>query len=147
MRLNWVVADSMDLKPVSSTEVGHPVDTVPYDVLDVACPSRMVLARVGEKWTVRILLSLDRSVLRFTELRGLLTDITPKVLTETLRALERDGLVARQVFAEVPPRVEYRLTPLGTSLLDAVRPLRSWSEANAAAILDSRARADAAAFI
>ena len=78
------------------------METVPYDVLDVACPSRMVLARVGEKWTVRILLSLDRSVLRFTELRGLLTDITPKVLTETLRALERDGLVARQVFAEVP---------------------------------------------
>ncbi|WP_028048795.1 helix-turn-helix domain-containing protein [Cellulomonas sp. URHD0024] len=122
-------------------------DCVPYDVLDVACPSRMVLARVGEKWTVRILLSLDRSVLRFTELRGLLTDITPKVLTETLRALERDGLVARQVFAEVPPRVEYRLTPLGTSLLDAVQTLRSWSEANAAQIVEARARADARALV
>jgi DNA-binding HxlR family transcriptional regulator len=137
----------MDSIPVTSTKAGHLVGTVPYDVLDVACPSRMVLARVGEKWTVRILLSLDRSVLRFTELRGLLTDITPKVLTETLRALERDGLVARQVFAEVPPRVEYRLTPLGTSLLDAVQPLRSWSEANAPAILQSRARTDAVAVV
>jgi DNA-binding HxlR family transcriptional regulator len=134
----------MDLIPVSSTEVGHPVDTVPYDVLDVACPSRMVLARIGEKWTVRILLSLDRSVLRFTELRALMTDITPKVLTESLRALERDGLVAREAFAEVPPRVEYRLTPLGSSLLDAVQTLRSWSEENAAAILEARSRTDAA---
>jgi len=143
--LIWVDADSMDWILVTSTEVGHLVGTVPYDVLDVACPSRMVLARVGEKWTVRILLSLDRSVLRFSELRALLTDITPKVLTETLRALERDGLVARQVFAEVPPRVEYRLTPLGTSLLDALQTMRSWSEANAPLILESRARADAAA--
>jgi len=119
-----------------------PVEAVPYDVLDVACPSRMVLARIGEKWTVRLLLTLDRSVLRFTELRGLLTDITPKVLTETLRALERDGLVARQVFAQVPPRVEYRLTPLGMSLLDAVQTLRTWSETHAPQILEARARAD-----
>ncbi|WP_426592544.1 winged helix-turn-helix transcriptional regulator [Cellulomonas sp. McL0617] len=125
----------------------EPCSDPAYDVLDVTCPSRMVLARVGEKWTVRILLSLDRSVLRFTELRGLLTDITPKVLTATLRALERDGLVARQVFAEVPPRVEYRLTPLGTSLLDAVQTLRSWSETNAPLILEARARTDAAALV
>ncbi len=118
--------------------------TVHYDVMDVGCPSRMVLARVGEKWTVRILLALDRSVLRFTELRSVLTDITPKVLTETLRALERDGLVSREVFAEVPPRVEYRLTPLGTSLVDALQGVRSWSETHAPLILASRARADAA---
>ena len=120
-----------------------PAEAVPFDVLDVACPSRMVLARIGEKWTVRLLLTLDRSVLRFSELRGLLTDITPKVLTETLRALERDGLVAREVFAQVPPRVEYRLTPLGRSLLDAVQTLRTWSETYAPQILEARARADA----
>ncbi len=119
---------------------------VPYDALDPNCPSRLVLSRIGEKWTLFVLLALgQRGVRRFTELRHDVGLITPKVLTETLRALERDGLVSRETFAEMPPRVEYRLTRLGESLLSAIQVMRSWSEENAGHIVAAREKADAVA--
>ncbi|WP_052207275.1 winged helix-turn-helix transcriptional regulator [Sinomonas humi] len=112
--------------------------------MDPACPSRVVLQRIGDKWTPLIVQALKDGPLRFSELRVAVGGITPKVLTQTLRALERDGLVLRKVFAEVPVRVEYRLTPLGESLLDPLNAVREWAESHADKILAARDAFDAA---
>lgn len=101
------------------------VDTV--NVFDPACPTRQVLDLIGDRWTVLIVLALTEQTMRFTELRKRLGDISPKVLTNVLRNLERDGLVDRKVFAEVPPRVEYSLTPLGHTLHAPLDALRDWA--------------------
>lgn len=110
------------------------------DAFDPECPTRIVLDRVGDKWTVLIIEILDEGPKRFSEIRVAIGGITPKVLTSTLRSLVADGLVTREVFAEVPPRVEYALTDLGRSLLGPVEALRRWAEINVAAIEDSRDR-------
>ena len=88
------------------------------NVLDPDCPSRLVLDRIAEKWTGLVVIALGERTLRFGELRERIGGVAPKVLTQTLRALERDGLVTRTVYAEVPPRVEYALTALGRSLCE-----------------------------
>ncbi|MFD6608317.1 winged helix-turn-helix transcriptional regulator [Micromonospora chalcea] len=98
------------------------------DMFHPACPSRMLPLRIGDKWTAMVVLCLEHGPRRFTELRAPLRTITPKVLAETLRAMERDGLVTRTAYDENPPRVEYALTPLGRSLLTLVAAARSWSE-------------------
>lgn len=108
------------------------------DAFDPECPTRVVLDRVGDKWTVLIIEILDGGPKRFSEIRTAIGGITPKVLTSTLRSLVADGLVTREVFAEVPPRVEYALTDLGRSLQGPVAALRRWAELNVAAIEDSR---------
>lgn len=110
------------------------------DAFDPECPTRIVLDRVGDKWTVLIVDVLDAGPKRFNEIRLAIGGITPKVLTSTLRSLVADGLVDREVFAEVPPRVEYSLTDLGRSLQEPVAALRRWAEANVAAITDNRDR-------
>lgn len=112
-----------------------------YDVMSPTCPSRVILGRIGDRWSLFVIMALSREVLRFTELKKRIGVVTPKVLTETLRALEADGLVAREVFAEVPPRVEYRLTDLGVSLLGPINGIRDWAEAHVPAVLDARERA------
>ncbi|MCH6471739.1 winged helix-turn-helix transcriptional regulator [Sinomonas terrae] len=112
--------------------------------MEPGCPSRVVLQRIGDKWTPLIVQALKNGALRFTELRVAVGGITPKVLTQTLRTLERDGLVLRTVFAEVPVRVEYRLTPLGESLLDPLDAIREWAESHAGKILKARDAFDAA---
>ena len=104
-----------------------------------------VLARVGDKWTVLVVSTLGDGPKRFNELRKALGSISQRMLTLTLRALERDGLVTRTVFATVPPRVDYALTRLGRSLLDPVSELGSWARKNRAAIADARLRFDAGA--
>jgi DNA-binding HxlR family transcriptional regulator len=105
------------------------------DAFDPNCPTRLVLDRIGDKWSVLVLLSLDGGPMRFTQLRTRIGGVTPKVLTQTLRALEHDGLVTREVFAEVPPRVEYALTELGRSLHDPVSVVARWAEENVGEIL------------
>lgn len=110
------------------------------DAFDPECPTRIVLDRVGDKWTVLIIGILDEGPKRFSEIRLAIGGITPKVLTSTLRSLVADGLVTREVFAEVPPRVEYELTDLGRSLQAPVAALRRWAELNVAAISDNRSR-------
>ncbi|AZT96743.1 winged helix-turn-helix transcriptional regulator [Brevibacterium aurantiacum] len=110
------------------------------DAFDPECPTRIVLDRVGDKWTVLIIGILDEGPKRFSEIRLSIGGITPKVLTSTLRSLVADGLVTREVFAEVPPRVEYELTDLGRSLQEPVAALRRWAELNVAAISDNRSR-------
>lgn len=108
-----------------------------------ACPTRTVLDRVGDRWTMLVLLLLAQRTHRFTELSRAIEGISPKVLTQTLRALERDGLATREIHAEVPPRVEYSLTPLGATLVDAVAALDTWARANIEAVEEARARYDA----
>jgi DNA-binding HxlR family transcriptional regulator len=102
------------------------------------CSSRVVLDRIGDRWTVLVVVALADGRLRFSELRTRIEGITPKVMTQTLRALERDGLITRDVFAEVPPRVEYELTDLGRDLLAPIDAVRIWAEQHASRIVQNR---------
>src|SRR5512132_4461576 len=104
-----------------------------------------VLARVGDKWTVLVVSTLGEGPKRFNELRRALGSISQRMLTLTLRSLERDDLVTRTVFPTVPPRVDYELTKLGRSLLEPVSGIGLWARQNRAAIHEARTRFDAAA--
>src|SRR6476646_5706608 len=99
-----------------------------------------VLARIGDKWTVLVVWTLGDGPKRFNELRKGLGSISQRMLTLTLRALERDGLVTRTMFATIPPRVDYELTKLGRSLLGPVSELGLWARKNRSAIQNSRQR-------
>ena len=103
-----------------------------------------VLARVGDKWTVLVVNELGDGPKRFNALRRALGSISQRMLTLTLRALERDGLVTRTVTPTIPPRVDYALTRLGRSLLAPVSALDAWARRNRSAIAAARARFDAA---
>jgi DNA-binding HxlR family transcriptional regulator len=108
------------------------------------CHAREMLARVGDKWTVYVIHVLgDAGTLRFNELRSRVNGISQRMLTVTLRGLERDGLVTRKVYPEVPPRVEYALTTFGATLRQLVRGLVEWSEAHLAEVDRARAAYDA----
>lgn len=113
-----------------------------FDVMDVDCPSRRVLQRIGDKWTPLVMQVLKTGPGRFSAIRSAVGGVTPKVLTQTLRTLERDGLVARTVHAQVPPRVDYALTDLGATLLEPLDAVRGWAEDHAGAILAARAAYD-----
>ncbi|MDX6258783.1 MAG: hypothetical protein QOH84_471 [Kribbellaceae bacterium] len=104
------------------------------NLFDPDCPTRVILDRIGDKWTVLAVLLLSNGPLRFTELRDGIGRVAPKVLTQTLRRLERDGLVTREVFAEVPPRVVYTLTAMGESLITPIRAVSDWAEVHVPAI-------------
>jgi DNA-binding HxlR family transcriptional regulator len=114
------------------------IKKMPANVMDPECPSRVVFQRVGDKWAALVVQVLADGPVRFSELRKLVQVITPKVLTQTLRTLERDGLITRKVFAQIPPRVDYQLTELGRSLLGPLSVLREWAETNVPSILDAR---------
>jgi len=103
-----------------------------------------ILARIGDKWTVLVVGELGSGPKRFSEIRRALGSISQRMLTLTLRGLERDGLVTRTVFPSIPPRVDYELTRLGRSLLKPVNGLGLWARQNRAAIADARHRFDAA---
>jgi DNA-binding HxlR family transcriptional regulator len=103
-----------------------------------------ILARVGDKWTVLVVSVLGDGPKRFSEIRRALGSISQRMLTLTLRGLERDGLVTRTVFPTIPPRVDYELTKLGRSLLKPVNGLGLWARQNRAAIEDARRQFDAA---
>ena len=104
-----------------------------------------VLARVGDKWTILVVGELGDGPRRFNEIRRSLGSISQRMLTLTLRGLERDGLVTRTVYPTIPPRVEYELTRLGRSLLEPVSGLGLWARQNRAAIQEARRRFDVAA--
>jgi DNA-binding HxlR family transcriptional regulator len=101
-----------------------------------------ILARVGDKWTVLIVVLLGDGPMRFNEMRRMVGGISQRMLTFTLRGLERDGLVTRTVFPTTPQRVDYELTKLGSTLWKAVDPLSSWARAHASEILTSREQFD-----
>jgi DNA-binding HxlR family transcriptional regulator len=108
------------------------------------CHAHELLTRIGDKWSVYIIHVLGHAgTLRFNELRSRVDGISQRMLTVTLRGLERDGLVTRTIYPEVPPRVEYALTPLGATLRELVRELVRWSGAHLAEVDAARARYDA----
>lgn len=109
-----------------------------YSLIEI-CPIRNVVARFGNKWSLLVILILsEQEVLRFNELCRLIPDISSRVLSATLKNLEADGFLARRVYPEVPPKVEYRLTPLGQSLVPLIAQLTAWAQANMPAILRHR---------
>jgi len=101
-----------------------------------------VLARVGDKWSVLIIVLLGDGPKRFNEIKRLVGGISQRMLTLTLRGLERDGLVTRTIFPTIPPRVEYELTKLGRSLRKAVEPLGSWAQGHIGDINKAREKFD-----
>lgn len=107
------------------------------DVYSPSCPSRVALDRIGDRWTALIVGVLENGPRRFTQIRDTM-GITPKVLTQTLRALERDGLVTRTTYPEIPPRVEYQLTPLGLTLREPLQAIRDWAEEHIHEIIRAR---------
>jgi len=106
---------------------------------------REVLNRIGDKWSVQIVSNLGEGPLRFSELRRTIDGISQRMLTLTLRGLERDGLIERTVFPEIPPRVQYALTRLGKTLLDPIQQLAEWAGENRTAIQAARDKFDAVA--
>ena len=109
------------------------------DALFPDCPIRNVLARVGDKWSLLVLYNLQhREPVRFKELQRQIPDISQKSLTQTLRTLEEDGFVSREVFPEVPPRVEYSLTSRALSFLPLVENMINWAKENMEEIIKDR---------
>jgi DNA-binding HxlR family transcriptional regulator len=109
-----------------------------YDAFRMNCPSRQVFDLVGERWAGLLLLALHGRPQRFSALRRQIEGVSQKMLTQTLRALERDGLVRREAFATVPVTVEYSLTGLGDSLCQVIEGLRTWAYANAGNLHSAR---------
>jgi DNA-binding HxlR family transcriptional regulator len=114
-----------------------------FDAYFENCPSRRLLERISDKWVVLIMSRLADGSMRYSELAAEIAGVSPKMLTQTLRALERDGLVNRHVTPSVPPRVDYELTTLGHSLSARIAPLKAWAENNMDTIQAARDRYDA----
>ncbi|MFT2009810.1 winged helix-turn-helix transcriptional regulator [Pontibacter sp. 13R65] len=107
--------------------------------LSACCPIKDILGRFGDKWSIYTILMLGREEkLRFNELKGLISGISQRMLTVTLRSLEEDGLVTRRIYSEIPPKVEYSLTELGQGLLLQLLQLADWAKLNLNEILDAR---------
>jgi DNA-binding HxlR family transcriptional regulator len=102
----------------------------PLCVLDENCPLRQVFDLVGDRWSSSILFVIGHDVKRYSDLQRQIPGVSKKMLTQTLRNLERYGLVQRKVYAVVPPKTEYRLTPLGKSILKPISTLASWAVKN-----------------
>jgi DNA-binding HxlR family transcriptional regulator len=115
------------------------VEPLDPDMFDPACPSSLMPIRFGDKWAAMVIVCLEDGPRRFSELRVPMHRVTPKVLTETLRGLERDGMVTRTHYPEIPPRVEYALTPLGRSLLEPLAAARRWADRHLGAVGEARA--------
>src|SRR6184192_972251 len=115
----------------------------PPSVLKPQCPSRLVLDRIADKWTALVIQILASGTMRYAELQRAIGGVSQKMLTQTLRSLERDGLVRRVVHPVVPPKVEYSLTKLGRTLIEPLHALCRWSEKHLPELQANRARAKA----
>lgn len=128
------------------TAATRPAPPAELEKTPVNCRAREMLVRVADKWSMYVIHVLaDAGTLRFSDLRRRIDGVSQRMLTVTLRGLERDGLVRRTMHPEVPPRVEYELTPLGTTLREIVGELIEWSGAHLAEVDAARARYDARA--
>jgi DNA-binding HxlR family transcriptional regulator len=107
-------------------------------VFEQPCPIRDVLDRIGDQWSLLILDVLNDGTMRFSEIRRAIDDISKQMLSKTLKRLEEDGFVRRTLYPEVPPRVEYDLTPLGRSFLEPMKGLVAWANENHRAICEAR---------
>jgi DNA-binding HxlR family transcriptional regulator len=112
------------------------------NIYNTNCPTRLILDRIADKWTVLIIGQLSSSTLRFNQLKRSIPGITQKMLTQTLKGLERDGIIVRKIYATVPPKVEYTLTKLGKSLIRVVEAIRIWAESHVKDILHSQVKYD-----
>ena len=131
--------------PVLALEESMAKTSAPPSVLEPQCPSRLVLDRIADKWTALIIQILARGTMRYAALQREIGGISQKMLTQTLRSLERDGLVQRTVHPVVPPKVEYSLTRLGRTLIEPLHALCRWSEKHLAELQANRVRAKAKA--
>ena len=129
----------VDETPVDET----PVSTLAWDPYVQDCPTRALLDRIGDRWTVLVVGSLADGPLRFSAIARRVQGVSQKMLTQTLRALERDGLVTRTVFPEIPPHVEYELTDRGRSLRAVLEPLEDWATSHMDEVALSRTEYDA----
>lgn len=111
-----------------------------WNVYDAQCPTRLVLNRIADKWTVLVVSSLEGGTKRFSTLRREIGGASQKMLTQTLRGLERDGLVTRTIYPSVPPKVEYSLTPLGRTLVSLLDAICVWSETHIEEVRRKRGR-------
>ena len=109
-----------------------------FDAYLAACPSRLLLDRISDKWVTLVICSLEDGPQRFSEVSRRLAGVSQKMLTQTLRTLERDGLVTRTVTASVPVRVDYALTPLGQSLLEPIKHVKAWAERHVPEVLEAQ---------
>lgn len=114
-----------------------------YDAFMAACPSRDLLDRISDKWVGLVLAALSDGAKRYGELNRIIAGVSPKMLTQTLRGLERDGLVARHVTPSVPVRVDYEMTALGHSLHAVIGELKSWAETHMDQVFAARTHYDA----
>jgi DNA-binding HxlR family transcriptional regulator len=114
-----------------------------YDVFLAECPSRQLLDRISDKWAALVLVGLEDGPQRYSELARRIAGVSQKMLTQTLRSLERDGLLTRTVTATVPVTVTYELTELGHSLQEVMHEMKNWAESHMAAVLEARASYDA----
>lgn len=128
-----------------SVTIGEPVSAPAWNPYDRNCPTRRLLDRIGDKWTVLVIGALSDGPLRFSELRDRIDGVSQKMLTQTLRGLERDGLLTRTATAQIPPRVDYELTAAGRSLRGPLKALEDWATAHMSTILDARDIYDGAA--
>jgi DNA-binding HxlR family transcriptional regulator len=117
---------------------------IEYDAFLAACPSRQLLDRLSDKWATLLLVALADGEQRYSELARSVAGVSQKMLTQTLRNLERDGIVERSITAAVPVRVDYRLTPLGRSLLPVMRAIKDWAEDHMDEVHAARGHFDAA---
>lgn len=113
-----------------------------YDVLAEACPTRQVVNRIGDRWSLLVLYALEGGTLRFADLRRTVEGVSQKMLTQTLRSLERDGLITRTVTPTVPVTVTYELTGLGLSLKQLMRDIKEWAETHMDEVLANREEYD-----
>ncbi len=109
-------------------------------VFDPRCGAQQVLARIADRWTALIIYRLAGGTKRYSELQRTIGGVSQKMLTQTLRNLERDGLVERRVYPVIPPKVEYSLTPLGRTLIEPLRAICKWAEAHLVELEQARAR-------
>jgi DNA-binding HxlR family transcriptional regulator len=126
----------------TKSQVGTQATLGHFHVADKCLAVHEVLSRVGDKWSVLVVSALGNGPMRFNELRRALGTISQRMLTLTVRALERDGLITRTVYPTIPPRVDYELTELGGSLLEPVKSLGDWAVKNRPAIQTARQRFD-----
>lgn len=110
-----------------------------WNAYEAECPTRLVLNRIADKWTVLVVSSLEKGTKRFSVLQREIGGVSQKMLTQTLRGLERDGLITRTIYPTVPPKVEYTLTPLGRTLVGLVDAIRVWSETNIEEVMKAQA--------
>jgi len=106
------------------------VKRTPLCLLDKNCPLRQMFDLIGDRWTSTVLFVISDGVKRYSELQRQIPDVTKKMLTQTLRSLERDGLVERTIYPVIPPKTEYRLTPLGLRLLEPIAALADWAHSH-----------------